>query len=318
MTTLLTRNFGYLKSVIKNKLRQFISRSEALTSFQNIAVRLYTAMHHLFDKFQYFTSNNKSGRLRHGLNYDCLCEVFGYLSVSDLIRLCEMDVYYQNLIATHVIGKKLIDFTKSYPHWRKRKIIEVFGKSMRKIKMDKENALGDFAWFLDLVIRYCSKGRLTELQLIGFNFNEADNMEQAMPFFSNLRKLTLVQGYGLLDDRFLARTSAIAINLTHLTLEGTHLSGEWLSAGGMTKLKELRLHFFRNPINGLSEFLRTKSQLEVFICIDCEDIFPTVASTLITHCSRLKTFVDCHSQSSRSIDRMRYYYGKQFLSNQMN
>lgn len=315
-----------------NKLRLSIRKTKALTSFQNFAVKCYTMAVHsyniLLNKVQHFASKptpngrhddeNKLCRLRQGLNYDCLIKIFEYLSVSDLIRLCETDIYFQNLILSHVIGRKVIDFTKSYPLWRKRKIFEVFGKSMRKIKMDKQNAGGDFEWFLNLVIQYCSIGRLTELELVDFNLRETHNMEQAVPFFSNLRKLTLIQDNGAPCNRFLARISATAKNLTHLTLECTHLPSQWLSAGGMTNLKELRLHFIEDPINGLPEFLRTKSQLEVLVCIDCTDIFPTVASTLAKHCPRLKTFVDCSSHYSNSVNRMEHYYGKKCLSNQTN
>lgn len=32
-------------------------------------------------------------RLRHGLNDDCLCEIFKYLDVYSLIQLCRLDVY---------------------------------------------------------------------------------------------------------------------------------------------------------------------------------------------------------------------------------
>lgn len=61
-------------------------------------------------------------RLRHGLNDDCLCEIFNYLGVYDLIQLCELDIYYQNLITKWIIGKKLINFTKMDPCWTTNKV----------------------------------------------------------------------------------------------------------------------------------------------------------------------------------------------------
>lgn len=42
-------------------------------------------------------------RLRHGLNENCLIEVFNYLEVRDLIQICEFDVYYQDLIEDRII-----------------------------------------------------------------------------------------------------------------------------------------------------------------------------------------------------------------------
>lgn len=81
-------------------------------------------------------------RLRHSLNNDCLCEVFGYLAVYDLIHLCELDVYYPNLITDRVIRKKLINFTQMKPCRTTKKIFEVFGRKMRKTKIAEENTLG--------------------------------------------------------------------------------------------------------------------------------------------------------------------------------
>lgn len=241
-----------------------------------------------------------SCRLRHGLNEDCLCEIFKYLGVYDLIQLCELDIYYQNLISKWVIGKKLINFTKMDPCWTTNKIFQVFGKTMRKIKIAEENTLLSFERFLTFVIQYCSVGTLTEIEL-RFSAPSATRaiMEEAMPYFSNLRKLVLNDNYTRVSYKeFLAGISTAASNMTHLTLEGVNVSGEWLLAGGMDNLRELRIHTSKRRSMSiqtieLAEFLRTKSKLELFSYIGNDDIKPVV-DTLTQHCPQLKTFADFH------------------------
>lgn len=239
-------------------------------------------------------------RLRHGLNEDCLCEIFSYLGVYDLIQLCELDIYYQNLITNWIIGKKLINFTKMDPCWTTNKIFQVFGKTMRKIKIAEENTLGSFERFLNFVIQCCSVGTLTEIELRFSSPNaQLAIIEEAMPFFSNLRKLVLNDNYTRVSyKQYLAGISSVAANLTHLTLEGVNVSGEWLLAGGMENLRELRLHTSKRRSMSiqtieLSEFLRTKSKLELFSYIGNDDI-RLVVETLIEHCPKLNTFADFH------------------------
>lgn len=266
-------------------------------------------------------------RLRHGLNEDCLCKIFNYLGVYDLIQLCELDIYYQNLIAKYIIGKKLINFTKMDPCWTTNKIFQVFGKTMRKIKIAEENTLGCFERFLNFVIQNCSVGTLTEIEL-RFSSPTVSTaiMEESMPFFSNLRKLVLNDNYTRVSYKeFLAGISTVAANLTHLTLEGVNVSGEWLLAGGMENLRELRLHTSKRRSMSiqtieLSEFLRTKSKLELFSYIGNDDIRPVV-DTLTEHCPQLKTFADFHlnnpyRRGPPASDAMKYRYNfiRQFKS----
>lgn len=244
-------------------------------------------------------------RLRHGLNEDCLCEIFKHLDVYDLIQLCELDVYYQNLIVQWIIGKKRINFTKMEPCWTTNKIFQVFGKAMRKMKIAEENTLGCFEKFLNFVIQYCSVGGLTEVEL-RFTSPTAPTpiLEQSMPFFSNLRKLVVHDNYTRVTYKeFLAAISANAPNLTHLTLDGVNVSGDWLlPTNGMANLKELRFHSSkRRSVNidthQLSQFLRTKPKLELFSYIGDDDI-TSIIETLTTHCPKLRVFADFHLRDS--------------------
>lgn len=239
-------------------------------------------------------------RLRTGLNEDCLCEVFRFLGVYDLIQLCELDIYFQNLIIRDVIGIKLINFTKMDPCWTTNKIFQVFGKAMRKIKIAEENTLGCFERFLTFVTQHCAIGGLTEVEL---RFSEPIAspaiMAKSMPYFSNLRKLVLNDNYQRVHYmEFLAGIAETATNLTHLTLEGVNVSGEWLKNGGMENLKELRLHTSkRRSLNiqndELAVFLRTKAKLEIFSHISSCDITDVIDS-LVENCPKLKSFADFH------------------------
>lgn len=180
-------------------------------------------------------------RLRHGLNDDCLCEVFKFLDLFDLIQLCELDIYYQNLIAKWVIGTKLIDFTTLMPCWTTSKIFKIFGKFIRKIKIAEENTFGrflSFQQFLSFVNQYCVVGGLTavELSFMGPKAPQAI-IDQSMPYFVNLQKLVL-NGNGVhAYKNFLGGIAATATNLTHLTLNKIDVSGERFT------MDQLRPHF---------------------------------------------------------------------------
>lgn len=239
-------------------------------------------------------------RLRNGLNDDCLCEVFKFLGVYDLIQLCDLDIYFQNLIIKWVIGKKLINFTKMDPCWTTNKIFQIFGKTMRKMKIAEENTLGCFERFLTFVTQYCAIGGLTEVEL---RFSEPiaspTIINQSMPHFANLRKLVLNDNYQrVYYKEFLAGIAVTATNLTHLTLEGVNVSGEWLTNGGMENLKELRLHTSKSRAmnirnDELAVFLRSKAKLEIFSHISGSDI-TGVVNSLIENCPKLKSFADFH------------------------
>lgn len=255
--------------------------------------------------------NNENGalakcRLRHGLNDHCLCNIFDLLDVNDLIQLCELDTHYQNLITNWVSGKKLINFcdinfNRTQISWTPDKMFEVFGKTMRKIKYDDLSSLGTFQQFLQFVIQHCELGVLTEIELTSSRWPATSaTMEKAMPFFANLRKLTLTGECSRENNalnHFLSRISLVATNLTHLTLNTVQVSDNVRLAVGasvMRNLKELRLNFRgeHNHMTELCEFLRTKSKLELFSYTGCNDIDP-VARTLIEYCPRLNAFWDC-------------------------
>lgn len=292
-------------------------------------------------------------RLRHGLNEDCLYEIFKYLDVYNLIQLCRLDVYYENLINQCIIGRKWIDFNTI--DWPTEEIFKLFGKSMRKIKINEEHTLPKpetvvcFERFLNFVIEHCSVGGLTEVDLrFSRPIASATVIDVAMPFFANLRKLVVLRHrfarVSMSYKQFLTELSSTATNLTHLTLvkvpadwqmspDGmdnlTHLTFEnvsvrqgpitlpsgaivsiyppynvippdvpepgFFATTGMKNLKEFRIISCKLKTIELSNFLRTKSKLEVFSYIGSDEIYSLI-ETIVTHCPKLQVFMDFHSK----------------------
>ncbi|XP_031623263.1 uncharacterized protein LOC116340755 [Contarinia nasturtii] len=282
---------------VQQNSRQILPNSdEATTSKQHQNIE--TDEQKSSDEADNIESPLASCRLRHGLNEDCLYEIFKFLEVYDLIQLCELDIYFQNLISNWVIGRKKINFTKMDPCWTTNKIFQTFGKHMRKIKIAEENTLGSFERFLTFISQYCAVGGLSEVELRFSSPTASETtMQQSMPFFSNLRKLVLHDNYTLVTYKeFLSGIATSATNLTHLTLEGVNVSGEWLINGGMENLREFRLHTSKRrsmciKVAELSQFIQTKEKLELFSFVGNENI-TLVIDSLTQSCPKLKTFVD--------------------------
>lgn len=80
--------------------------------------------------------------LSSGLNEDCLVAIFKYLSVPELLTICELDeTTFAKLMNDNIMGKKLFDFTviQSEPNqWSVLKVFEMFGGSMKRIRVSCE------------------------------------------------------------------------------------------------------------------------------------------------------------------------------------
>lgn len=80
--------------------------------------------------------------LSSGLNEDCLVAIFKYLSVTELLKICELEeTTFIKLMNDYIVGKKLFDFTviQSEPNqWSVLKVFEKFGVSMKRIRVSCE------------------------------------------------------------------------------------------------------------------------------------------------------------------------------------
>lgn len=86
--------------------------------------------------------------LSSGLNEDCLVAIFKYLSVPELLTTCELDeTTFAKLMNEKIMGKKLFDFIviQSEPNqWSVLKVFEIFGVSMKRIRVSCEFLQGEY------------------------------------------------------------------------------------------------------------------------------------------------------------------------------
>lgn len=110
---------------------------------------------------------------------------------------------------------------------------------MKKIK------IGIGAYSIDLLLatiaKHFRRNRFTEVEL-RFNLNyflssEVDFLDHSMPFFSKLRKLTLIDVHSSgIFEQFLTRLLYVSF-LEILQLQGVSIDGRWLQ--NMKRLSEL-------------------------------------------------------------------------------
>lgn len=239
-------------------------------------------------------------RLRHGLNDNCLLHVFQYLDESDLLNLCTMDSYYKDLILKWTIKQKRLNLRK--PTVDNAQWFQTFGKSMRKIKIFSNQ----FVSTLATIMRTCDPGQLTEVDMAiqdgGGLLKQAEATEsifrltlQAMPFFSNLRKLKF-KAYcdadmrGVCTNLFL-QISTTALNLRSIEIGQLEVRGNWLQ--NLHNLDELRITWKRDsPFDSLISFLEGKPNLKIFGLIHQRADVTSVYDVLAKSCPNLKTFCD--------------------------
>lgn len=266
-------------------------------------------------------------RLRHGLNENCLLNVFDYLGEFDLIRLCEMDVYYKELIMKWTVKKRLLNLRE--PN-KQLELFRAFGKSIRKFKI----YTCSFVSMLTTIVKHCEPGALTEI-VLEINDIHDDVIERAdavdslnrlmviaMPFFSNLRKLHF-QTYKSTDPNgvftnFLTKISTTATNLRSLALFNFELRDNWLH--NMQKLTELRLYWRGDSsFDNLFSYLRTNPPLKVFEFRHKLKDVTSVYAVLSESCPRLEKFSDSDVDMSNPYQRFddslanRYRFLSKFL-----
>lgn len=81
-------------------------------------------------------------QMRNKLNEDCLLEVFKYLSIVELLKICDIDTeenaFFFDFIRDRIIKMRLIncnDIVELQQAWTINKIFETFGRSMTRIKV---------------------------------------------------------------------------------------------------------------------------------------------------------------------------------------
>lgn len=226
--------------------------------------------------------------LRYGLNVNCQLEVLKYLNLNDLTQVCNLDIYFEELINKWVIGKKLISLQLMAQN-DSLQVFERFGKSIRRLTIRGD----DFNLLLEAIMQYCSQAGLTEIQFIleSRQSHDLNLIHRSMPFFSNLQKLRINNKYGCVSfEEFLNEIVVNASSLRTLQLRGVTVQGEWLRTKHMENLCELWLHTWTKvSIEDLTFFLREHPKLEVFNFSGNEDI-TVIGEILRKCCPDLKSF----------------------------
>lgn len=236
-------------------------------------------------------------RLRHGLNDDCLLNIFKYLRVQDFIQLCKLDTYFHNLIATEFIAKKVIDLGVMDNRMSDDQFVTFesfprFGKFLKNFVIRGY----DFNLFLDAIVKYCEPARFTDVKLeFNYSFPGVNPINRSIPFFSNLLSLSDVNSNGLYQQ-FLTTLCRHGTSLEILQLHKVDIVGGWLQ--NMQNLSELQI---LSPdivsLDDLTNCYRANPNLITFRYEGHENI-SKVYDTLSKCCPRLKTFSDCHISSN--------------------
>lgn len=86
--------------------------------------------------------------LHSDLSDDCFIKIFEYLRPIDLLKICEIDTVlktsHTDLIKNSVIKKKMFDLDVMQQIWPIEKILETFGRSMKRISIEVSFIDGSF------------------------------------------------------------------------------------------------------------------------------------------------------------------------------
>lgn len=243
------------------------------------------------------TDNNDHDLCR--LNYlptNCLIKCFENLPISDLLHVCGVDEHFQTVIIEHVIHKKLIDFTNTNCHWSFEQIFRVFGRKMRRIKVEQETRTNDLSYVFKTIIKYCKPGNLTEISLrFCHTIIDYETLQQAIPMFSNLRKLILLNynNVNAYDDvmPIICNTTS---KLEYLKLVSVNLSERWADVQTLNNLKEFYFHerYTSCQSMDLHQFLSASRNLTTFSYMGVKDISDATAFELHDTLKNLKRFND--------------------------
>lgn len=255
-------------------------------------------------------------RLRHGLNENCLLYVFEYLDEMDLLRLCEMDPYYKELILKWTIKNKCLNLKSPNDNLQ---LFETFGESMRKLRIVSSKFVVTFG----TLMKYCKPGQLTEVDIDITERNgvlgRADMTDalckltlMTMPIFSNLHKLRFhlfgVNADPVVDPvvdvytNFLTQISTAAVNLRTLDIDQLQIRGDWLQ--NMRNLEELRIVWkMGSSLDSLVNYFNAKPNLKIFKFLHHGADVTSISSifkALAESCPKLETFFD----SDRNLSSM--------------
>lgn len=234
---------------------------------------------HLADASEINIASREMNRLR-DLNSDCQLAIIKYLSVVDLLSLCDFDGCLKDLIGDHIIPKLLID-CRDRSNWETIKLFELFGEKIRRIKMNfvYEN--------VEFIIRHCKPAQLIELHL-GFCYSIQDDddlLRRVMPYFTNLKKLALLSNKCDATIFMKLLCSEPAFNPKVLHLVHVKINDTWTQSRSLDNLEEIRI-VERRSSTGLIDFLQNKAKMKSLRYIGVE----SELSAALSCCKQLKDY----------------------------
>lgn len=249
------------------------------------------------------TETKEYCRLRDGLNEYCLLKVFAYLPANDLMKLCDMDPYFEELILKFTVKTKMFRLgnldsnANQYEKKQQTRIMETFGKYMTKFKISTNS----LTRLYETIIEYCEPAMLTEIDIeITADCTDDDipNGNHLLlitirPFLSNLRKLRLVNHGGnvIISTKFLILVSLAASNLQTLKLSNVQIRGKWLES--MLNLRDLRVGWKEDSVlDSLLNCLRVNPKLKSFKFYHRSKYITTIGNVLSESCTGLEKFKD--------------------------
>lgn len=258
-------------------------------------------------------------RLRHGLNSDCLANIFIYLDVSCLMDLAEMNDFYKNIIHDYVIHKKRAEFSEvsEYNH---STFFRFFGQRLKRFHF--AGGQMEFYELLEQIINFTSEDQIISAD---FHFWCSDIEEynwllvvQAMQYFNNVEQVSICGETDEICSRFIRDVVSILLrNSNHLQkLKLEHLRWnkyirifDW---DQMTYLTDLELVDVTVETEAVLNYIQRRPRLERFInraSIE-NSAMEEIGIALADYCSEtIQTFADINNESVRDFKRPNRRYG---------
>lgn len=203
---------------------------------------------------------NKMCRLKHGLNVDCLIYIFKCLNTDDLFSLCNVDVYFKEIIKNYVIPKCKLVFD-ARQNRSNGELFELFEGKIRQISYFNNCNIAEF---IRKMAKYCPDG-LKELEI---NNIPRIGLEKSINCLNKSIKRFQATGHCLRDLERLTLRSRPQEKILYDILFG-HIEIpvikelNWIS---LLNLKELHLIHLQNiDEECLIEFFCQRPKLEHFV-----------------------------------------------------
>lgn len=255
------------------------------------------------------TQKSLSYYLRNKLNEDCLAELFEYLHVLDLMRICDLDTdddqFFTVLIRERVISKRLIDLWPRFGRvWSLKKTFEKFGPYIKRLKIPMQsNCLN---YILRIIFKYSAPNTLTELQFVKLaeiyeQLREPVDpklFQQAIPYLRNIKNVLID-----IDASYnCVMSSFYTIFLNSQNLKSLKIMDQedkslwplkWTDLVTVDTLNLTELCVLNHSVGGieLAKFVKKLPHLEVFRW-HSDEICPEIGEALIKYCPKLRTYGD--------------------------